>query len=197
MANYKNYKDAELLESYQTALDYSGKADPALELEINNRGGLDVLMKRVDELNIHPNEIKRVRRLAFDMYKTGQTPEIIRQHIQSDILSKEELDSVLSSAIEELTQKTEDEKTDRPVLVRSLIGFIVATFVGSIIWNIPIIMTGFIYYKSMAACTLLLCSAIIRLITGKSWNNIAALLAVVLSCIFAIALGTYWCSLML
>jgi hypothetical protein len=45
--HYKKYTDKDLLESYSTALDYTGKADTELEEEIAWRGGIDQVKRNV------------------------------------------------------------------------------------------------------------------------------------------------------
>jgi hypothetical protein len=56
MTGYEKYSDRDLLESYTSYVDYANPVDPRLLEEMENRGGLETIRKRVAEENRIPNE---------------------------------------------------------------------------------------------------------------------------------------------
>ncbi|HMT72379.1 MAG TPA: hypothetical protein PKD16_19595 [Saprospiraceae bacterium] len=189
--NYKKYSDKDLLESYSTALDYSGKADKDLVAEIDNRGGIEQMKKSVAEQNIVPDEIKRIYKLVFSLHKKDPNPIIIKYAITSDILSPEQLDKAIDIAIEDVEKHTKDISINSRTIIGSAIGVIISSLIGAGLWCYSIIQTGKMYYIFTVGI-LIISYIIIRLLTKQSNNNVIVFIATFSSAFIAILLGLWF-----
>lgn len=188
--NYKKYADKDLLESYSTSMDYSGKADKDLVAEIDNRGGIDQIKKNVAEQNVIPNEIKRIYKLVFSLYKKEPNPDTIKSSITSNILSSDQLDKVIDMAIDDVEKHTKDISINSQTIIGSLIGVIVSSLLGAGLWCYSIIQTGKMYYI-LTAGILIISYIIIRVLTRQSKNNVLVFIATFSSAFIAIPLGLW------
>lgn len=143
--NYKKYADKDLLESYSTAMDYSGKADKDLVAEIDSRGGIDQIKKNVAEQNVVPDEIKRIYKLVFSLHKKAPNHNAIKSSITSDILSAEQLDKAIDMAIDDAEKHTKDTSINSRTIIGSLVGVIVSSLIGAGLWCYSIVQTGKMY----------------------------------------------------
>ncbi len=193
--NYKKYSDKDLLESYSTAIDYSGKADKDLVTEIDSRGGIDQIKKKVTEQNVVPNEIKRIYQLVFSLSKKDPNPSVIKSSIRSDILSAEQLDKAIDVAIKDAEKHTKDTSINSRTVIGSIIGVIVSSLIGAGLWCYSIIQTGKMYYI-LTAGILIISYIIIRILTRQSKNNVLVFLATFASAFIAIPLGLWFYSLL-
>ena len=189
--NYKKYSDKDLLESYSTALDYSGKADKDLVAEIDNRGGIEQMKKSVAEQNIVPDEIKRIYKLVFSLHKKDPNPIIIKYAITSDILSAEQLNKAIDIAIEDVEKHTKDISINSRTIIGSAIGVIISSLIGAGLWCYSIIQTGKMYYIFTVGI-LIISYIIIRLLTKQSNNNVIVFIATFSSAFIAILLGLWF-----
>ncbi len=189
--NYKKYSDKDLLESYSTALDYSGKADKDLVAEIDSRGGVDLIKKNVAEQNIVPNEIKRIYKLVFSLHKKGSNAETIKSSITSDILSTEQLDKAIDTAIDDAEKHTKDTSINSRTIIGCVIGVIISSLIGAGLWCYSIIQTGKMYYI-LTSGILIISYIIIRLLTSQSKNNVLVFIATFASAFIAIPLGLWF-----
>ena len=188
--NYVKYEDQDLLESYSTALDYSGKPDKDLVFEIDRRGGIDALKQRVEKANIVPAEIKRIRSIVFTLYAKKTESGEIRSQTTSEILSSGELEVIVQAAIRDAEIQYKDLSITPRTLVGSLIGIIISGLAGGILWYYTIWQTGKIHYI-LTPFILLVSYPIIWICTGQSKNNAVVFIANFLSAFIAIILGLW------
>lgn len=188
---YKKFSDEEILESYTTALDYSGKADKDLVSEIESRGGIDQLKKSVSERKVVPNEIKRINMLVFSLYKSEHNLEKIRQLITSNILSAQQLDEIINIAIKNIEHHTKDTSINSRTIIGSLIGVVVSSLLGAGLWCYSIIRTGEMHYI-LTSVILIISYLIIRFLTRQSKNNALVFIATFVSAFIAILLGLWF-----
>lgn len=188
--NFSTYPDTDLLESYSTALDYSGKPDKDLMSEIDRRGGIEALKKRVDEENIVPAEIRRIQSLVFSLYWKKVENSEIRAQITSEILSTGELDDVVRKAIMKAEIRYKDLSITRRTILGALIGTIISSVAGGVLWYYINLQTGKIYYV-ITPFILLVSYPIIWFCTRLSKNNAVVFIANFLSAFIAIILGIW------
>jgi len=189
--SYKKYSDKEILESYNTMIDYSGKADDKMLLEIEVRGGIEQINKCVADENIIPDEIKRINNLVNELYGENISYDKIRTEIRSDILSDDQLTKVIETAIGDLISYYRDTSISYKTVIGSLFGVIVSSFLGAIIWCYSIIRTGKMYYIITGAI-LIISYIIIRFFTKQSSNNVLVFLATFISAFISILLGLWF-----
>jgi hypothetical protein len=188
--NYKKYTDNDLLESYSTSLDYSSKVDKDLAAEIDSRGGIEQIKKNVAEQNIIPDEIKKIYKAVFFLYKKDSNRDTIKSSITSDILSAEQLDKAIVMAIDDIEKQTKDTSINSRTIIGSIIGLIVSSLVGAGLWCYSIIQTGKMYYI-LTPGILVISYLIIRLLTRQSKNNSIVFIATFISAFIAIPLGLW------
>ncbi len=194
--NYSKYSNTELLESYTTALDYSGQADKDLVAEIDKRGGTDALKKSVSEQNAVPDEIRRINKLVFSLYKDNPDPDQIKSSISSDLLTTEQLNYIIDLAINGIAQDMKDTSINSRTIIGSVIGVIISSLIGAGLWCYSIIQTGKMYYI-LTLGILLISYVFIRLLTRQSKNNVLVFIATFVSAFIAIPLGLWFYKLLI
>lgn len=167
---YNKLKDKDLLESYTTAMDYSGKADKNLIAEIKNRGGIEKLKGIVNAQNIIPNEIKRLNKLIIDFYNQGKTPIEAKSEIESEILSQDEKNKLIDNGYQNLEKNKKDISINTRTIIGSVVGFLIAVIIGAAISYYTAATSGKIVY-AIPAIIFVISYIIIRVLTGQSKNN--------------------------
>ncbi|HTN45957.1 MAG TPA: hypothetical protein VL098_06375 [Flavipsychrobacter sp.] len=193
--NYKKYPDADLLESYTTSIDYSDKANKDLCAEIDKRGGIEQLRSRVREQNIVLDEMKRIHKLAFSLYKTDPNPGKIKTSITSDLLSSDQLHKTIDIAISNIEKNVKDTSINSRTIIGGIIGIAISSLIGAAVWLYSIIQTGRMYYI-LTPGILIVSYVIIRLLTGQSSNNALVFIATFVAAFIAIILGLWFYSLL-
>lgn len=193
--NYKKYSDKDLLESYSTALDYSGKANDELLLEIDSRGGIDQVKKNVSDQNVVPNEIKRINKLVFVLYKNGGDSCTIKSAVSSEMLDADQLNKAIDNAIVAADKYIKNHSITAKTIIGSLIGVIIAALAGAVVLCYSVIKTGLFYY-AVPVGIYMMAYAIIWLITKQNRNNVVVFIASFVAAFIAVPLGLWLCSLL-
>jgi hypothetical protein len=188
--NYRKYNNQELMESYTSAMDYSGMANKDLMAEIDSRGGVQELTKWVAEQNIVPNEIKRINGAIRLLFLNGANEQDIKKEITSDILQTDELAGVVQNALSHEVAIKRDLTISKKTIVGCTLGLLISTLIGTVIWLVVILKTGIIYY-ALNVVTLFISIIIIRLITGQSRNNLLVFLASFFSAFLSLIFGLW------
>jgi hypothetical protein len=189
--NYRKYSDEDILETYNSMLEYSGKVDKDLMGEIESRGGLDKMKLNQNDRNIVPDEVKRINRLVSHSYKIEPDPARIKDAISSTVLSPDELSQVIDAALLNAQSYYNDKKIDTGTIIRSLIGVAISAVAGAWFWCFSIIMTGRMIYV-LITVIYLISYLIIRLLTNKSRNNVLIFLAGFVATLIAVPLGLWF-----
>jgi len=190
--NYKKYSDKEILESYTTMMDYSGKADKDILLEIESRGGIDTLKVRIKEADKIPNEIKRIGKEFFKIQQENPNLNVddIKNLITSELVSEKEKNQVIDLNYRNFSKLKKDEKITTRTIIGSIIGSLISILIGTIILYNSVISTSKIFY-AVPVFIFGIAYLLIRLFTKQSSNNIIVFLASMLSAIIATVLGLY------
>ena len=180
---YQKFTDKDLFEVYNLT-KASGKVGDDLLKEIENRGGIESLSKKLEISNIKQKEINRIRSEVKKLTSAETNAEFIKNFISSDILSEKEL----SSLIEFSFNQNQKDLIDSTVTLRTIIGGIVGIVIGILITGtllllLTIYTNKFYYYFLVPAY--LINYLFIKLITKQSAKNavvfIFSLIATVLS----------------
>jgi hypothetical protein len=189
--NYSKYSDEDILEIYNSMLEYSGTADKDLMNEIENRGGLEKIKLNETDRNIVPGEVKRINNFVLHSYKMEPDHDRIRNAISSSVLSPDELSQVIDAALLNAQAYYNDKKIDTGTIIRCLIGVAIAAVAGAWFWCFSIMITGEMMYV-LIAVIYLISYLIIRLLTRKSRNNVLVFLAGFIATLIAIPLGLWF-----
>jgi len=189
--NYRKYSDEDILETYNSMLEYSGRADKDLIAEIESRGGLEKIKLNENDRNIIPNEVKRINSLVLHACKIEPDTARIRNSISSSVLSPDELTRVIDAALLNAQSYYNDKKIDAGTIIRSLIGLAISAVAGAWLWCFSIMITGEMMYI-LITVIYIISFLIIRLFTQKSRNNVLVFLAGFVATLIAIPLGLWF-----
>lgn len=194
--NYKKYSDKEILESYTTMMDYSGKADKDILLEIESRGGIGVLKERIKDADKIPNEITRIGKEFFKIQKENPNLNFddVKNLVTSELFSEEEKNQIIDLNYNNFSKLKKDEKITARTIIGSIIGSLISILVGTVILYNNVISTSKIFY-AVPVFIFGIAYLLIRLFTKQSLNNIIVFVSSMLSAIIATVLGLYLVSL--
>lgn len=188
MTHYKKYSDEDVLEAYNTNMDYSGKIEGDLAEEILNRGGIETLKSTIKTKNQFPDEINRISKEVRILYSEGRSFEEIKNSITSDILPTDLAGEVIRKQIANTIAEIKDKSITSRTIIGSIIGTLIASVVCGIIWGLSIIYSGKMYFILIPGLVFI-SYIILRLITKQSRNNTLVFIATFLSTFLAIIFG--------
>jgi hypothetical protein len=189
--NYRKYSDEDILETYNSMLEYSGRADKDLIAEIESRGGLEKIKLNENDRNIIPDEVKRINSLVLHSYKVEPDTARIRNSISSSVLSPDELTRVIDAALLNAQSYYNDKKIDAGTIIRCLIGVAISAVAGAWFWCFSIMITGEMMFI-LITVIYVISFLIIRLFTRKSRNNVLVFLAGFVATLISIPLGLWF-----
>ncbi len=176
IAKYEAYTDEELYIIYQDAANYSEDAGKALNIIIEKKGGLESLIKRLEEKTIIKNEKNRIANEAVRFGMEGVDASFLQNTTHSSILSKQEVNEIIEAYAAKATELVEDKKVNSETVVKSLIGCGLASIFGGAFASLQFIYFGATSFL-MVLGVALICYGTVKLVTQKSYNNTAVLLA--------------------
>jgi uncharacterized phage infection (PIP) family protein YhgE len=190
--NYSKYSDDELIDSYSTMLDYSGKANAEILAEIQSRGGLDSFLKQKELKEKNKKEVGRISKEVHDACKNyvGADLDFVKHSITSDILSNEDLSYLIERKFVEHKATLADKEIDSNTIVGSVTGILVGSALGSIFLIICIVIFNSIVYFPLVGVYIIAYQTI-KFITKKSRNNIVVFVASFISTILALLIAIF------
>ncbi|MGE5109119.1 MAG: hypothetical protein ACM3H8_16395 [Sphingobacteriales bacterium] len=188
VSKYQNYSDEELYDVHLNINGYSDEAKKALSIVLENKGGIDPLLKRLEEKRIVDNEIKRIKKETAELGSQGIDSSFIKATTTSDILSAEKVNEIIDNKYVEVETELADKKINPRTIVGSVIGGGIASLVGGILWGLQMIYSQRIFYMLFVGL-ILLCYGIIRLSTKQSKKNTVVVIATIASTILAVLIG--------
>jgi hypothetical protein len=194
LSQYESASDEELLVIHTHPDDYTPEAGEAVRKLIDKRGGLEATLQRIKQKQVISAEINRISAEAKALAAKGVDPAFIQQTgSSSTILSASEVNDVLAAAVVEGHAEAEDRKIKPRTVYGSLLGGILASLIGSILWGGQLIFAGG-YIGSKITLLLvigltLVCYGIVRAATKQSRKNILVLIATIVSVIISLGIG--------
>jgi hypothetical protein len=187
---FQNYTDQKLLEIHANQGGYSEEAKEAMQIVLQNKGGLEPLLQRVENRKVIENEIKKIERDVKKLGSKGVDASFIKNTTVSKILSPESVEKIIDNKYEEVEQELEDRKIKPRTILGSVIGGLIASIIGGILFGLQMVYTNRIFYIFIIGL-FFLCYGIIKLFTKQSKNNIVVLLSSIISSILAIVIGLF------
>ncbi|MBW4362463.1 hypothetical protein [Flavobacterium taihuense] len=188
---YKKFSDEDLKEAYSTMMDYSGKANSELLTEIESRGGLEKFLRQIEIQKINQTEIGRITKEIRLLNSNGLDKNAIKDSLQSDILSKDELDYLIEQKLVEHQAIIADRTITSKTIFRSILGMILGSILGSIFLILAISFIGRLVFFPLVG-VYIICYFTIKFLTKQSRNNavvfIASFLSTVISAFLAIGI---------
>ena len=181
---YKNFSEEELVDAYIQWMDNSGKIGKELEEVLIERGNIDVIKAKANHKKLI---IKEKGRIAFEINKMvleNKSLEEVSEKISSELLEKDELSYFILEKYIVFKHSKKDSEIDKDTIYKSIIGLAVASFAGFLFLLLMLfIIKGFIFY--LLVPTYIVCYFIIKLITGKSRNNLVVFVSTFFATIFS------------
>ncbi|MBS1732662.1 MAG: hypothetical protein JST02_05145 [Bacteroidetes bacterium] len=187
---YSKYTTDELIEAYNSMLDYSGQLSPELSQEIELRGGIKSFENLIIRKKIVDEEIKRLSTEIFSFANTDVDIEFIKGKIKSEVLSKQEVNNLIESKFYSFKKYKVDQYISKDVYIQSLIATLAASVIGGMVLALLVffITPVFLYF---IIPIYLIDYLIIHLITKKTRRNIIVFISILVSTIISIILGVY------
>jgi hypothetical protein len=185
---YENASDEELYQIYIKREDYTEEAKEAVELAINKRGGIEELEQRLLQRQTLKNEEERIIKETSKLYASGSDLGFIKKMITSEILTEENVNQIIRSKIAVLRMEEEDKKIKPRTVFGGLVGGVIASIVGGILWGLQMIQMHRIFLLLLVGLVLL-SYGIIKLLTRQSKRNTVVLISTVISVIAALVIG--------
>lgn len=187
---YSQYTDSELIQIYNNKSGYTEEAKKALEIVINEKGGIDLIQSR-NTANIEKqNEKSKLNEEIKKMYDEGMTINDISMRLSASTLSQEEIDEVVNQKFNFLEEQKNDLSVNSGTIIGSVFGGLLGGIIGGILWGLQMIYSGRMFYIFLLGL-FFISYGFIKLLTKKSRNNIAVFIATALSVLFALMLGIY------
>ena len=186
---YSLYTDEELFEVNSTIDGYSDEAKEALDIVINNRGGIERIEGKISGNKIILNEINRIKAETRSLSSKETNIDLIKTLVISSILPKEKVSEVIDEQYASFEAHVKDTAIDSKIVVKAAIGTLVASILGAIYMGVILATSNPRMPIFFIIGLLLLCYAIISLITRKSKANNVVFLATAVSFILSIILG--------
>jgi hypothetical protein len=187
---YSNFSEDELIDAYTTMMDYSGKAEDSILNEIEKRGGLDKFKQTIAAKEENKKESDRVLNEIIKWNKEGLSLEEIKKTIQSELWTKSHLNAFIENRYLGHQLYLQDRNVDWEVIYKSLLGLLIASFTGSILWCFSIIAMKYIFFPFLVVIYLI-SYFITRGLTGKTYNNAVVFLAALLATIASFFVGFF------
>jgi hypothetical protein len=186
---YEQYSDDELFEVNSNIEDYSPEAKEALYIVLANKGGLEKIEKKIADKKIISDEIIRIKVETSKLSSKETNAEFIKTLVSSNILSKDDVDKIIDEKFGQFEAHVKDTTIDSKTIVQALIGTVIASILGGILWGLQMIYSKRIFYIFILGLAML-CYGIVKLTTKKSKENRVVFIAVVLSFILSMLFGT-------
>jgi hypothetical protein len=140
--NYVSYSDDELMDAYDTMMDFSGKISDDLQSAIDQRGGLEKFKRQIANKGILQAEIKRISDEIFSLANPETNIDFVRKMVSSTILSETELDLLVENKFKQYQAYKKDKEVSVNTIVKSLIGTLAGMVVGGILWALLVHFLG-------------------------------------------------------
>lgn len=187
---YKKYSDNDLIIAYSTMMATSGKLSSDLADEIEKRGGLEFFKRKLALRKSHPEEVSRLTKEIQSLTTPETDWQFVRTLLNSDFMSKEDLDIFVKNVFDEFKSISIDKKITKDVIIKSLIGFFAGSIISGLFW------WGILYmfhepFIFLIPLVFIIGHLIIKIITKRSAKNRVVLASSILSAVFGLMIGHF------
>ncbi|SDJ36811.1 hypothetical protein [Chryseobacterium jejuense] len=138
---YSNYNEEDLLVAYLYMVDHTGKINDEMYEVICKKFNYDEFVQKAEYRKIL---IKEKGRISFDVHNSvqkGDKIDLILKNISSEVIESDDLKIFIVEEFEKFVKVKENDKIDKDVIYKSLLGIVVGT------------MAGFLFLKTVIAFT--------------------------------------------
>lgn len=181
---YKNYNEEDLLVAYLYMVDHTGKINDEMHEAISQKFNYDDFVKKAEYKKLL---IKEKGRVSFEVHKSvqkGDNIDLILKDISSDIMASDDLKVFIVEKFEKFIKVKENNKIDKDVIYKSLLGIIIGTTAGFFFLKTVIAFTGSFFFFLLGP-VYIINYFVIYSVTRKTRDNIIVFLAVFISVIIS------------
>ncbi|MFC3159120.1 hypothetical protein SAMN05443633_10335 [Chryseobacterium arachidis] len=147
-------------------VEHTGKINDEMRAAIGQKFDYDEF---VNKANFRTALIKEKGRISFEIYnmvQKGDDFNVIEKNISSHILTKRELEYFIIEKYYQFSSHKENNTIDKRTVYRSLLGILIATFIGILVLDDLLLITNETSFFLLIPIYILN-YWVIRLITGK------------------------------
>lgn len=183
------------MEVYTTMTDYGGKVSDEITEAVNERGGLDILLKRIAQNSVVPNEIRRITKEIYALNSKAMDVEFVKTLLTSNILTRPELDKLIEQKFAKAQAISNNRTINSKTIIGSIAGIVAGSVVVGVLWAASIIYFGQMIFPFIIP-VYIFCYLIIKFFTKQSRSNVVVFVAAFLATILALLIGFYFVYLM-
>ncbi|AZA51922.1 hypothetical protein [Chryseobacterium sp. G0201] len=184
---YKNFNEEDLIVAYLYMNEHTGKINEEMTEAINQKFNYDEFVNKANQRTLL---IKEKGRISFEVYKMvekGDDLLLIMENISSQILNNKELEEFVVEKFYGFSSVKENNKIDRTTIYKSILGIFISSIIGLLFFSIFILATK-IFSIFLLVPLYIVNYFVIRIITGKTRDNLIVFIAVFLSVIISTGL---------
>ena len=187
---YHSSSESELINIYNNKEGYTDEAKKALQIVIEEKGGLRVLQERHQNLIEIEEEKEQLKKEILKLKAEKLNNDEIRLKIKPNKLSEGDITELLNLTFQEFEGQERDLEIKPKTIIGSLTGGIIGGTIGGILWGLQMIYSAHIFYI-FGIGLFVISYGMIKLLTKQSISNGAVLVSVILSVIYALVLGFF------
>ncbi|MBV8328598.1 hypothetical protein [Chryseobacterium sp.] len=181
---YRNYNEEDLLTAYLDVIDHTGKMNDEMEEMIRKKFYYNEFVKKAEYKRIL---IKEKARISFEVYnkvEKGECLDAVLKDTFSEIIESKELVFLISEKFYQFSVYKKNNTIDIKTLYSCLLGTLVSSGIGVLFFVMLIsILNEFSFLLLIPLY--IINYFIIKLITGKTRDNLIVFLAVFISVIIS------------
>lgn len=187
---YRYYSDLQLIEVYNNKENYTEEARKALEIVVNEKGGLALLQKNYTKIQEKIEEKRKIEAQILLLINQRISKDEISNSLKSDIVSESEINDILEEKFNEIEAHEKDLQIKPRTIIGSIFGTAIGGTIGGVLWGLQMIYSAHIFYI-FGLGLVMLSYSVIKFFTKQSKNNIVVFFLTILSVIYALALGFF------
>jgi hypothetical protein len=185
---YEKYSDEELFSLIKNKDEYNEVAQEALDNVLAKKGGIDTIINRLEAKAVIEEEKKKLTKEITLLSRNGVDASFIKKTTHSAILSSQQLEDLIEINVLKAEAHVEDLKVNGDTISKSVIGFGLASLIGGAFASLQYLYLGATHILLIIGLALV-CYAKVKLVTKKSYNNTAVLIASFLAFLFSNIIG--------
>ncbi|WP_294328900.1 hypothetical protein [uncultured Chryseobacterium sp.] len=184
---YRNYNEEDLLVAYLYMVDHTGIINREMREAIDQKFDYNEFVKKAE---YRKSLIKEKGRISFDIYNSvqqGESLDHIFENISSEIIEKGVLKNFIIDKFHQFSKVKENNTIDKETVYKSLLGIVIASVAGMFfLYGVIVFTAEFSFF--LLVPVYIINYIVIRMIIGKTRDNIIVFLAVFISVIISAVL---------
>jgi hypothetical protein len=181
---YRNFNEEDMIAAYLYMNEHTGKIDAEMTEAINQKFNYDEFVTKANNRMLL---IKEKGRISFEIYKMvskGSDLNSVFENISSTMLKNQEFEDFIILKFNGFSSARVNKNIDRNTILKSILGVFISSIIGLLVFWTFILITD-IFSFLLLIPLYIINYFVIRLITGKTRENIIVFVAVFISVIIS------------